>query len=34
MQRPKGTIGMYDLTEGKFYVNKGSGKFIKGSDVN
>lgn len=34
IERPKGTIGMYDLTEGKFYVNKGSGNFIKGSDIN
>lgn len=30
---PKGTVGMYDTVEGKFYTNQGTGKFIAGSDV-
>ena len=29
-----GKVGMYDLVEGKFYTNQGSGEFIKGPDVN
>ena len=33
IERPKDTIGMYDTVEGKFYVNKGKGTFLKGSDV-
>ena len=28
-----GTIGMYDLVEGKFYTNQGNGIFLKGDDV-
>ena len=28
-----GTIGLYDLVEGKFYTNQGSGTFSKGNDV-
>ena len=31
---PVGTIGMYDLVEGKFYTNKGTGEFLKGNDIN
>lgn len=30
---PIGTIGMYDLVEGKFYTNQGTGEFIKGPDM-
>ena len=30
---PKGTVGMYDTVEGKFYTNQGTGEFIKGPDV-
>ena len=33
IERPKGTVGMYDLVEGKFYTNQGTGEFIKGPDV-
>ena len=33
VERPKGTVGMYDLVEGKFYTNQGTGEFIKGPDV-
>ena len=33
ISRPKDTIGMYDTVEGKFYVNKGTGTFLKGADV-
>ena len=29
----KGTVGMYDTVEGKFYTNQGIGEFIKGPDV-
>ena len=32
-QCSSGTIGMYDIVEGKFYVNKGTGTFLKGADV-
>ena len=28
-----GKLGMYDTVEGKFYVNKGTGTFLKGNDV-
>lgn len=28
-----GTIGLYDLLNGKFYVNQGTGTFLKGADV-
>ena len=34
VEQPKDTIGMYDLVEGKFYTNQGTGEFIKGPDVN
>lgn len=27
------TIGMYDLIENKFYINSGTGTFIKGADI-
>ena len=30
---PSGTIGLYDLVEGKFYTNQGTGEFLKGADV-
>ena len=33
IERPKYTIGMYDLVEGKFYTNQGKGEFIKGPDI-
>ena len=33
IERPKDTIGLYDTVEGKFYVNKGTGTFLKGNDV-
>lgn len=26
-------IGLYDIVEGEFYTNQGSGAFLKGSDV-
>lgn len=29
----EGTIGMYDIVNDQFYVNKGSGTFIKGNDI-
>ena len=32
-QCSKGTIGLYDLVENKFYTNQGTGTFIKGNDV-
>lgn len=32
-ERQKDTIGMYDLVNGQFYVNNGSGIFKKGNDV-
>lgn len=32
-QCEQGTIGLYDLVEGKFYTNQGTGDFIKGPDV-
>lgn len=32
-RKQDGTIGLYDLVEGKFYVNQGSGTFLKGADV-
>ena len=32
-ERSKNTIGMYDIMECKFYVNKGKGTFLKGEDV-
>ena len=34
VEQPEGTVGMYDLVEGKFYTNQGTGEFIKGPDVN
>lgn len=37
IERPKGTIGMYDTVEGKFYTNQGDpnkGDFGAGHDVN
>lgn len=33
IERPKDTIGMYDIVNGKFYVNKGEETFKKGNDV-
>ena len=33
-QCSSGTKGMYDLVEGKFYTNQGTGEFIAGPDVN
>ena len=30
----EGTLGMYDIVEGKFYTNQGTGEFIAGPDVN
>ena len=33
IERPKDTIGLYDTVEGKFYVNQGTGTFLKGADV-
>lgn len=30
---PSGTVGLYDLLEGKFYANKGTGAFTAGPDV-
>ena len=33
IERPKDTIGLYDTVEEKFYVNKGTGTFIKGNNV-
>ena len=27
-------VGMYDLVNGKFYTNEGTGEFVKGPDVN
>lgn len=32
-QYNNGEIGMYDLVNGVFYTNSGSGTFIKGEDV-
>lgn len=32
-EQPKGTIGIYDLVEGKFYTNQGTGDFEKGNDI-
>lgn len=32
-RKQDGTIGLYDLVEGKFYVNQGTGTFLKGADV-
>ena len=32
-QCESGTIGMYDLVEGKFYTNQGTGEFLKGKDI-
>lgn len=32
-RKQDGTIGLYDLVEGKFYTNQGSGSFLKGADV-
>lgn len=32
-EQPKGTIGMYDLVHGQFYVNNGTRTFLKGNDV-
>jgi len=32
-RKSDGVIGLYDLVEGKFYSNLGSGNFIKGNDV-
>lgn len=29
-----GTIGLYDLVEGKFHSNQGTGVFVKGNDTN
>ena len=31
--QPSGTIGMYDLVNNAFYVNKGTGAFSKGNDI-
>ena len=33
IERPKDTIGLYDTVNNKFYVNKGTGIFIKGPVV-
>lgn len=33
IERPKYTAGMYDIVNGSFYVNKGTGTFLKGADV-
>ena len=33
VQVPANTNGLYDLVDGKFYTNKGTGKFIAGPDV-
>ena len=33
-QVPANTKGLYDLVEGKFYTNQGTGEFIAGPDVN
>lgn len=33
VQVPANTKGMYDLVEGKFYTNQGTGEFIAGPDV-
>ena len=32
-QCQKDTIGLYDMVEGKFYTNQGTGEFLKGADV-
>lgn len=32
-RKSDGEIGMYDLVNGVFYTNSGSGTFIKGDDV-
>ena len=32
-QYPAGTVGLYDLVEGKFYTNKGSGNFLTGLEI-
>lgn len=32
-QKSDGSIGLYDLVEGKFYENAGEGEFLKGRDV-
>ena len=29
----EGTLGMYDIVEGKFYTNKGSGEFLPGCEI-
>ena len=34
IQCSSGTIGMYDIVEGKFYTNQGTGEFIAGPNVN
>ena len=31
---PSNTVGLYDIVEGKFYTNQGTGTFLKGKDVN
>lgn len=33
IEKPKDTIGLYDTVNNKFYVNKGTGIFIKGPEV-
>ena len=30
---PQNTKGLYDIVEGKFYTNQGTGEFIAGPDV-
>ena len=32
-RKDNNTIGMYDIINNKFYINNGSGDFIKGSDI-
>lgn len=32
-RKSDGTIGLYDVAEGKFYTNEGSGNFVKGPDM-
>ena len=33
LECPKDTIGLYDIVNGQFYTNQGSGAFLKGNDV-
>lgn len=30
---PAGTIGLYDLVEGEFYTNQGTGTFLMGDEI-